>query len=157
MTTDIQPDQSLSNLPQGNATQGTTLPRDILAQQGWPQALIDDYDAKGTLIATRGSQLQQVANATLNTQNSLRSTQQQSTALTDRVNNASNRVASLDTRLSSVEGILSQLTPQTGTQAPENAVTANRNGLYVRIDGMTTELYYNPTAGSNTGWTLISS
>ena len=26
---------------------GTTLPRSILADQGWPDALIEDYDAKG--------------------------------------------------------------------------------------------------------------
>ena len=45
-------DSTTTQQPEQTNVTGTTLPRDIMAQQGWPQALIEDYDAKGMQIAS---------------------------------------------------------------------------------------------------------
>lgn len=43
-----------------------------------------------------------------------------------------------------------------GTGSPEGVVTATRVPFYVDTNGAP-DLYFNPTVGSNTGWTLVSS
>ena len=62
-TTTQQPEQT-------NVT-GTTLPRDIMAQQDWPQALIEDYDAKGRQIASLQARIDQLNTTMQNLQSRL--------------------------------------------------------------------------------------
>lgn len=45
--------------------------------------------------------------------------------------------------------------PLNGTGTPEGVVTSNNSKTYYRIDGSTTETYFNPNVGAITGWVLI--
>ncbi len=190
MTTEFIPDEALGRISREVGLTGTTLPRSILLGQGWPQALIEDYDAKGRDQARGNDDVVSAANGALTAQRWARENQQSINALTTRVStletqvslldirvttntsniatNASNiatntsniatnasNIAALNTRVETLEGNILMLQPQTGTAAPEGMVTSNLSRTYYRIDGTTTEIYFNPSATGNTGWILM--
>ena len=192
MTTTFVPDESLGRIAaSGDGLTGTTLPRSVLADQGWPQALIEDYDSKGRSQGRGNSEVIQAANGALTAQRWAAQNQQMINGLTGRVTtiegqlsgfniritaNAENiatnaasiatnteniatnagAITALTMRVETLEGQIPMLQPQTGTDEPEGNITSNLNRTYYRIDGETREIYFNPTAGVNTGWILMT-
>ncbi len=184
MTTQFVPDEALGRIASERGLTGTTLPRSILLAQGWPQALIEDYDAKGREQGRGNEDIVAAASGALTAQRWARENQISITGLTTRVNTLDDQVRLLDgrittntvniadntasilvnttaisaltTRVDALELQIPMLQPQTGTATPEGAVTSNLNRTYYRIDGMTTEIYFNPMAGVNTGWILMT-
>lgn len=186
MTTAFVPNVRLLNLQVSGTPglSGTTLPRSILQQQGWPDALIEDYDAKGANSGENGSTLQFLGEQTHQSQvwnrenqvsiESLRNQVAQGelrivaaerqvaaltirvTELNDQVTTLSNNVTALTERVVTAEQSITELSPQTGTALPENTITSNRSQTYYQISGTTTEIFFNPTVGVNTGWVQMT-
>lgn len=177
MASEFVPDERLGQIAREIGLTGTTLPRSILAGVGWPQALIEDYDAKGREQARGNDDVVQAAAGALTAQRWASTNQQMINGLTSRVNtldmqlvsladrvttNTSNiatntaAISALTDRVDVLEMQIPMLQPQTGTAAPEGAVTSNLNRTYYRIDGDTREIYFNPMSGVNTGWILMT-
>ena len=156
---------------------GTTLPRSILAEQGWPDALIEDYDAKGlnsgenaTTLTLLGEETHQAQIWNRENQTNIDTLQNQVNAgelrlveaerqvsdLSEQVTTLTNTVTSIEIRLTTAEQSIMDLSPLTGTAAPEGTVTSNRSQSYYQIDGMTTEIFFNPAVGVNTGWVQMT-
>lgn len=177
MTTEFVPDEALGRIARQTGVAGSTLPRAILNNAGWPQALIEDYDAKGRDQGRGNNDIVAAANGALTAQRWARDNQQLISGLTTRINtldsqissigsrvvlNTSNiarnsaSIADLTNRVESLEMQIPMLQPQMGADTPEGNVTSNLNRTYYRIDGMITEIYFNPMAGVSTGWILMT-
>ena len=167
---------------------GTTLPRSILADQGWPDALIEDYDAKGLNSGENGSTLTLLGEQTHQAQVWNRENQRNIDTLQNQINAGEIRLAAaesqvrtlstqvstlstqvamlgttvtaLNTRVDDLDADINRLemefAPLTGTATPEGAVTSNRSQTYYQIDGMTTDIFFNPAIGVNTGWVQMT-
>lgn len=145
---------------------GTTLPRSILADLGWPDALIEDYDAKGLNSGDNSTTLTLLGEQTFQAQQWNRENQLSIEAQQNQINQGelrlveaerqvsilSNTVTDLQTRLMTAEQAITDLSPLTGTATPEGVITSNRSQTYYQISGSTTEIFFNPQIGVNTGW-----
>lgn len=159
MPQDFVPDDALGRVSREIGLAGTTLPRYILENIGWPQALIEDYDAKGRDQARGNNDVVQAAEGALTAQRWARTNQQLINGLTRRVSTIESQVtgiADLVNRVLALEMQIPMLQPQTGTGTPEGSITSNLSRTYYRIDGMTTEIWFNPVTGVNTGWVLMT-
>ena len=177
MSDPFVPDTRLGEIIQEIGITGTTLPRTILSDLGWPQALIEDYDAKGrdqnrsnedvvmaaegALTAQRWSRENQLT--INNQQSSINNIQRNIRQLDSLIRTLQVSIETLQTMVSTLQGAVTtlqsqvvSLQPQTGTAEPEGMVESNLNRTYYRIDGMTVEIYFNPSATGNTGWVLVS-
>ena len=99
MASEFVPDERLGQIAREIGLTGTTLPRSILAGVGWPQALIEDYDAKGREQARGNDDVVQAAAGALTAQRWAATNQQSIVAITNRVNTLENQVVSLDSRV----------------------------------------------------------
>lgn len=191
MAEEFVPDEALGRIARETGLSGSTLPRYILDNLGWPQALIEDYDAKGRNLGQGNDDIVSAAEGALTAQRWARTNQQMISGLASRVSvmeaqvarldirvsaNADNiatnagaisvnalnigmnsaAISALSDRVSALEAQVPMLQPKTGTVTPENTVESNLSRTYYRIDGSTMEIYFNPQAGVNTGWTLMT-
>ena len=170
MPQDFVPDDALGRITREIGLNGTTLPRYILENLGWPQALIEDYDAKGMSQARSNDDVVQAAEGALTAQRWARTNQQLINGLTGRVNTIESQISGLDVRITSnttaitdlinrvsaLEMQIPMLQPQTGTGTPEGNITSNLSRAYYQIDGMTTDIWFNPMTGVNTGWVQMT-
>ena len=173
---DIIPNETLLTFSTTQTIVGESFPINLFPDN-WGQALRQNYLERGTASESFGSSISTIATGLYNVQVALQDAQEDITALQSAEGSLDTAVAAnaaaievntlaiaaleadvsaLDVRLTAAEADIVDLSPLTGTVTPENNVTSNLSQTYFQVDGGITEIFFNPTVGSDTGWVQMT-